>query len=54
MRHKRYPSYVGAKKLAAFPKLMPREHALVGVQMTMAFVLMQSGIKTSFVNKSSF
>ncbi len=41
----RYP-YLDAKKFAAFPKLIPREHALVGVQITIAFVLTQSGIRT--------
>ncbi len=49
-----HPSYVEAKKFAAFPKLIPREQALVGVQRTKASVLTHSGIKTSEVKISRF
>jgi hypothetical protein len=47
-----YPSYVGDKKLAALPKLMESEHSRDGLQRTMAFVLMQSGMSTSLVKMS--
>jgi hypothetical protein len=47
-----YPSYVGDKKFAALPKLMESEHSRDGLQRTIAFVLMQSGMSTSLVKMS--
>ena len=40
------------RKLAALPKLMPSEHARVGVQMTTALVLTTSGMSTLCVKIS--